>query len=255
MGLASFDSSSSSTKSTKSTEVKSTQQRLSLKYKNEFDLSKSSLVVSTNKERIWAPQSEDKSNANHLRSSTSAKSEGISSIAFGRRLQNALKSKAMSMKTHQTLADDFLDSHQNIYGQSLHSSVAEIDVDSCVHAFNNLHFDTSESNRVFIGNLHSIRDELLSSGRTEEQANACFIQLLSVLAADPETIDVRFKHPQRKLNHLIKGIVQAKTRSQYYPYLYSGLDGTGQVIGLVSSLLALLFTLDATGLIHMIELN
>jgi hypothetical protein len=98
--------------------------------------------------------------------------------------------------------------------------------------------------------LQSIHDQIATAATTavakganaltekhvEQKAKSCFVQLLAVLATDHETIDVRFRHPQRKLNHVIKGIVQTKSRTQDYPYLNQGLDGTNQVVGLVSCL-------------------
>jgi hypothetical protein len=93
---------------------------------------------------------------------------------------------------------------------------------------------------VIIRNLQSIaqaaaKTALATKGlHADDVQETCFVQLLAVLAADPETIDIRFKHPQRKTNNVIKGIVQAKERTQKYPYLAKGLDGSGQVVGLVS---------------------
>lgn len=258
-------------------------QRMAAAYSKPVDLSKTALVVSSNKKRasIFFSQSATATaaaTASSLRASSASSqtAAGQSSEQHGRRMLNTLLAGDHSHMESETpggalaslhlLSEDAAHSQHSMWRKALLSLTPPRARDaqteerrqtsssaSCAGAFSHLQFDSSASNRVTIRNLDSIRQAVSSASassssfaqggvlaeeevqkQVDERAQACFVQLLAVLAADPETIDVRFRHPQRKLNNVIKGIVQAKERARSYPYLNRGLDGLGQVVGLVS---------------------
>ena len=260
MGLHSRSSKSSSALSGVSVEAEKVHQRLLNTYNTPIDLTKSALVISSNKQRASLSTSLA-ADLSHLRASASASSAtNPTSEQHGARLQAMLATDNPPVSSLALLAGDHSHSAHDIWTQTLRQASATPQSTSDVHsagssggcaaAFSKLQFDSSASNRVTIRNLKSIENVISSSAQTKAQqeqvaqmTQSCFVQLLAVIATDPETIDVRFRHPQRKMNNVIKGIVQAKSRTQDYPYLNLGLDGTNQVVGLVRALLLLVVVL------------
>lgn len=222
-------------------------QHMAKTYSKPVDLSKSALVVSSNKQRLST------STFNRIHASTAPAISFSSSKDHGRRLKERLL--AIDDRALESLTEDISHAEHSMWTKAFRTistakegSASRVSASGCAGAFSELQFDTSASNRVTIRNLQSIREAVAGAAATqvglhandadrhiEQFSQACFVQLLAVLADDPESLDIRFRHPQRKMNHVIKGIVQAKERSQTYPYLDKGLDGLGQVVGLVSA--------------------
>lgn len=214
-----------------SPESLATHHRLLRTYDFDLDLSSVALVASSNGKR-----SQELSYSNHAS-----------------RLRRALNSRDHTEMSLDMLSGDYGHGEHNAWTR-VKKMAASTTMSSkghkeethfnCVDAFEKLEVSQS-SNRVFIRNLNAIEEFSVSYVATAAEGiemtsskhlqTMCFAQLLSVLATDPETIDIRFKHPQRKLNHLIKGIAQANRREQYYPYLSRGLDATGQVVGVADT--------------------
>jgi hypothetical protein len=84
-----------------------------------------------------------------------------------------------------------------------------------------------------IGSLDQFLDQTTDSRRQ----SACVMSLLShfVTTYSDTIADIRLSFPKFELNNNNKGVVQAKTYSQSYPYHDAGLDGTGQIIGIGDS--------------------
>jgi hypothetical protein len=82
--------------------------------------------------------------------------------------------------------------------------------------------------QLVLGNLNTFFDAIPTSYR-----QSCVLSLLShFLTTYSTTIaDIRLSFPKYPNNHMNKGVVQAKSYSEFYPYHYAGLDGTGQIIG------------------------
>jgi hypothetical protein len=88
---------------------------------------------------------------------------------------------------------------------------------------------THTGHSVVVGNLQAIQQST--------QPTACFASLLALLVTSRTVSDVRMRFPKRMSNNYIKGIIQKNAREQDYPYAAVGLDGTGQVVGIGTSLL------------------
>lgn len=78
-------------------------------------------------------------------------------------------------------------------------------------------------NTVVISDIHHIGGSAHPS--------MCYASLLSVLASQPETLDIRMKGRSKILNNVTKGIIQTGVRQESYPYHDAGINGTNQVVG------------------------
>ncbi len=86
-----------------------------------------------------------------------------------------------------------------------------------------------ESSMLQIGGL----DEYFASLSSPSLQKSCVVSLVSHLINTYENIlDIRVTGPSYQFNYLNKGIVQAKSYSETYPYHNVGLDGTGEIIGI-----------------------
>lgn len=73
-------------------------------------------------------------------------------------------------------------------------------------------------------------DHLLPNEKTPSEAKvACFMGLLSLLAAKPEVLRISPLHRVIPMNAVSRAVVQSATLTDT-PLLDAGLDGTGEVI-------------------------
>jgi hypothetical protein len=83
--------------------------------------------------------------------------------------------------------------------------------------------------QLVIGNIVPFLDAIPTSYR-----QSCVLSLFShfLTTYSPMIANIHLRFPKHTTNHKNKGIVQAKTFSESYPYHDVGLDGTGQIVGI-----------------------